>query len=125
MTARKTYAVALAILFLVEGILGLFSPVVFGVLTTNTLHSLIHIVLGIVGIMAARSGHSGDYLLFVGLLLLAVGLLWFVPGFSDVITRVLNVNRAVALLNVVIGVLSLFMTCNPKTRVQSRSHTSL
>ena len=125
MNARNAYTVALAILFLVEGILGLFSPMVFGILSTNIAHSLIHIVLGLVGIMAARSGHTGGYLLLVGFLLLAVGLLWFVPGFSEVIIRLLNANRAVALVNIVVGVLSLFMGCYARTAVQSRSHTSL
>lgn len=89
--------------------MGLFSPVVFGVLATNILHAVIHISLGIVGIWAANTGRFHGYLLFVGFLLLTVGALWFVPGIQDLLIRLLNVNYAVAIMNVVVGIVSLLM----------------
>jgi len=99
----RTFARILGTFLLIEGVWGLFSPVVFGVLTTNTLHAVIHIVLGITGIaLAARTAARG-YLLGVGGLLAVVGVLYFVPGVSGLVVGLLNVNFAVACFNIVVG----------------------
>ena len=94
---------------IIEGIWGLFSPVVFGVLSTNTLHAVIHIVLGVAGILAGRSDAARGYLLGVGGLLVVVGILRFVPGASDLVVSLLNVNMAVAYFNIAVGLLSLLI----------------
>ena len=125
----RTFARILGTFLLIEGVWGLFSPVVFGVLTTNTLHAVIHIVLGITGIaLAARAGARG-YLLGVGGLLALVGVLFFVPGVSGLVVgllavvgvlyfvpgvtglviSLLNVNFAVACFNIVVGLASIVM----------------
>jgi hypothetical protein len=88
----------------IEGVWGWFSPVMFGVLTTNFFHATIHIVLGALGLWASGNGRSRSYLLLVGGLLLVVGVLRFVPGGADIVISVLNVNRAVGLLNIAVGV---------------------
>jgi len=99
----------LGVFLLIEGCWGLFSPVVFGVLSTNRLHAVIHIVLGIVGIPAGRSGAARNYLLGVGALLAVVGVLRFVPGASDLVVSLLNVNFAVAYFNIAVGLISLLI----------------
>lgn len=109
MKTRTAYTITLGLFFLIEGIWGLFSPVVFGVFSTNILHSAIHIALGVWGVWAGRRGPTRGYLLCVGILLLVVGLLWFIPGAGDLTVRLLNVNRAVAVINVVVGLISLFV----------------
>lgn len=109
MNPRHPFTIALGLLLLVEGIWGLFNPLVFGVLATNTLHAIIHVALGIAGLWAGWAGRSRGYLLFVGILLLAVGLLWFVPGPKDLIVRMLNVNQAVAWVNIAVGIVSLLL----------------
>ncbi len=106
---RFSFTVTLGALLLVEGIWGLFNPMVFGVLSTNLLHAIIHVALGIAGIWCGRAGRVRGYLLFVGGLLLAVGLLWFVPSVQDIIVRLLNVNRAVAGVNIAVGIVALAM----------------
>jgi uncharacterized membrane protein len=106
---RSLYAVFIGAFLIIEGIWGLFSPVVFGVLTTNITHAVIHIVLGLVGIRAGLKGGSRGFCMFLGVLLLAVGILRFVPSIGDLIVTVLNVNAAVAYVNIVIGIVSLVM----------------
>lgn len=108
MLARR-FATLLGAFLLIEGIWGLFSPVVFGVLSTNTLHAVIHIALGIAGILAGRREFSREYLLGVGGLLLLVGILRFVPGASELVVSLLNVNVAVAYVNIAVGVISLLI----------------
>lgn len=105
----RRFAMLLGAFLLIEGCWGLFSPIVFGVLTTNTLHAVIHIVLGIAGILAGRSGAARNYLLGVGALLLVVGILRFVPGASDLVVSLLNVNLAVAYLNIAVGLVSILI----------------
>ncbi|MEO5903736.1 MAG: hypothetical protein ABIQ55_06990, partial [Gemmatimonadaceae bacterium] len=71
----STFAMVIGAFLLVEGIWGMFSPVVFGVLSTNWLHAGIHIVLGLVGIWTGMKGGSRGFLTFLGVLLVAVGVL--------------------------------------------------
>lgn len=105
----RRFAMLLGVFLIIEGCWGLFSPIVFGVLSTNTLHAVIHIVLGIAGILAGRSGAARGYLLGVGALLLVVGILRFVPRASDLVVSLLNVNFAVAYFNIAVGLISLLI----------------
>ncbi len=101
------WAIAVGSFLLVEGIWGLNSPVVFGTLTTNTLHACIHILLGIAGIWTGMRGGARKFSVFLGVLLIAVGVLRFVPGISDLIVSLLNVNIVVAWFNIAVGAISL------------------
>lgn len=101
------YATIIGVFLLVEGIWGEFSDVVFGVLTTNRTHATIHILLGIIGIWTGLKGGARGFCIFLGVLLIAVGVLRFVPGVDDLVVSLLNVNRAVAYFNIVVGIISL------------------
>jgi uncharacterized membrane protein HdeD (DUF308 family) len=105
----RRFAMLLGVFLLIEGCWGLFSPIVFGVLSTNKLHAVIHIVLGILGILAGRGSAARNYLLGVGALLVVVGILRFVPGASDLVVSLLNVNLAVAYFNIAVGLVSLLI----------------
>ncbi|CAN5755553.1 hypothetical protein BH11GEM1_BH11GEM1_04750 [soil metagenome] len=108
-STASRFAIAIGVFLLVEGIWGMFSPVVFGVLTTNMLHAAIHIVLGLVGIWTGTKGGASRFLMFLGVLLVAVGVLRFVPVAGDLLVSLLNVNVAVAWFNIVVGAVSLIM----------------
>ena len=105
----RQFAFIVSAFLLVEGIWELFSPAVFGVFTTNQAHGAIHIVLGIAGLAAAAKGAARGFLTFLGVLLLAVGILWFVPATRHIPEDLINVNRAVAIFNVILGAVSLMM----------------
>ena len=108
------FAIIVGAFLLIEGVWGLFSPVVFGVLTTNLTHATIHIVLGLVGIWTGVKGGSRQFCLFLGVLLLAVGILRFVPGAGDLLVTILNVNAAVAYVNIAIGIASILIALSSK-----------
>lgn len=108
--ATDIFAIVIGAFLLIEGIWGLTSPVVFGVLTTNLTHAVIHIVLGLIGIATGWRGQARAFCIFLGILLLAVGLLRFVPGASELIVSLLNVNLAVAWLNIVVGAVALLVS---------------
>lgn len=103
------FAIVIGAFLLIEGILGLSSPMVFGVLSTNGTHAVIHILLGLVGLGVGISGKARHYCMFLGALLLTVGVLRFVPGIGQMLVNLLNVNYAVAAFNIVLGVISLLV----------------
>jgi hypothetical protein len=102
-TPSNRFAAGLATLLLVEGAWGLASPVVFGVFSTNHLHAVIHLAFGAWGLVFALRDRSKQFLLTVGTVLLVVGVLFFIPE-GRAITDRLAVNRAVAVLNIALGV---------------------
>lgn len=103
------FALAIGGFLLIEGIWGLFSPVVFGVLTTNVLHACIHIVLGLIGIYTGMKGGARQFSLYLGILLVAVGIMRFLPVLGDITVSLLNVNQAVAIFNIVVGIIALLV----------------
>ncbi len=108
-TLADRFAILIGLFLLIEGIWELFSPVVFVVLTGNLLHGVIHITLGLLGIWLGWTARARGYCIFLGLLLLLVGGLWFVPGPKELIVQLLNVNQAVAILNLIVGAISLLL----------------
>jgi hypothetical protein len=103
------FAAALGLFLFIEGVWGLFSPLVFGALTTNITQATIHIVLGGIGIGLGLRGPARGYCLFVGLLLPIVGLLRFIPATAPWVIEILNVNPAAGKLNIILGGLSLLV----------------
>lgn len=101
------FAILIGLFLIVEGIWELFSPVVFVVFTGNALHGVIHIALGVIGLWLGWKARARGFCLFLGVLLLVVGGLWFVPGPKELIIKLLNVNQAVAILNLIVGAIAL------------------
>lgn len=115
----STFAIIIGIFLLIEGIWGLSSGVVFGIFTTNIFHAIIHIILGIVGLVLGIRQHARGFCIFLGILLIVVGILRFTPVASDIVITLLNVNIAVACLNILIGILSLAVSYAPKVKAQA------
>lgn len=111
--ASNGFAILIGAFLVIEGIWGLTSPVVFGVLTTNLTHATIHILLGVIGIATGWIGRARGFCIFLGILLLVVGILRFVPGADEIIVRLLNVNIAVAWVNIVAGAVALLLSFMP------------
>ncbi|PBQ30474.1 hypothetical protein CNR22_01390 [Sphingobacteriaceae bacterium] len=104
---NNLFAILIGAFLSVEGVWGLFSELVFGVFTTNLTHAVIHLVLGVLGIILGIRKTAGGYCTFLGILLVLVGLFWFVPVAGELIVQALNLNRAGAILNILIGIISL------------------
>lgn len=118
LSAVNIFVVILGMFFIIEGFWGLFSPVVFGVLTTNLLHAVIHLILGFGGVFLGLRNRGRNYSFFVGVLLLVVGLLYFIPGGEKLVVDILNVNSAVATLNIAVSVIAIILALlTPKTPV--------
>lgn len=101
------FIMIVSIFLLIEGIWGTVSPVVFGVFSTNLLHAIIHIVLGGVGLFLSLRANSVGFSIILGVLLLIVGLLYFVQRLQTDLVELLNINTNVAVFNIVVGLLCL------------------
>lgn len=101
------FALLAGAFYLTDGIWGFFSPVTFGVLSTNLLHTIIHTAMGVLGIYAARTTFARLWCLGVGLIVLPVGLLYFLPAVNGLLVTLFNLNHAVAILNIVLGIIAL------------------
>ena len=101
------YAYFLSLLLLVTGIWGLRSNVVFDAITTNRTHALIQLALAIAGLLTYRT-HARAYSVGVGLLLLSVGVLRFVPATLSQVTELVNVNGTGAVASMFIGLLGIY-----------------
>lgn len=105
----NAFSILIGAFLLIEGFWGLFCDVVFWILTTNTIHAVIHIVLGICGITLGLKHMARSFCIFLGLLLVVVGILRFIPVANEFVITLLNVNVAVAYLNIIVGLLSLLI----------------
>lgn len=105
----NNYVLLLGIFMLAEGIWGLFSDVVFGFMTTNKTHAVIHIALGITGIILSVAHKAYLYCILTGALLVVVGLLYMIPSTKNLSVQLLNLNGFVAVFNVVAGLIALLV----------------
>jgi hypothetical protein len=106
-SSSNRFTTAISTWLLVEGVWGLFSPEVFGILSTNRIHAAIHLGLAFWGLKAAFTGGTKSFLWLIGVLLILVGALYFIPG-GQALTDLLAVNEPVAVLNIMLGIASLF-----------------
>lgn len=103
------FAIIIGIYLIIQGFWGLVDPPAFGIFTTNITHATIHILLGIAGIYTGLKGGAYGFSLFLGILLLLVGIFYFIPGISEILVDLFNLSDVVAYLNITIGTVSLFM----------------
>lgn len=124
LTSVNIFAIILGAFFLIEGIWGMFSDVVLGSLTTNRLHAFIHLLLGVNCIYFGMRNRARKFILFVGVLLLVVGTCFFLPTVDKLVMDIFAVNKNVAYLNIIVGILSILIAVfSPKRKVDvSHSH---
>src|SRR3954466_14082791 len=98
----RKFSLRVGAFFILEGVCELFSPVVFGIFSSKPAHGLLHLLLGAAGV-AASATHAGKFLSFLGILLLLIAALWFIPGTRHVPEDLFNANSAVAIFDVLLG----------------------
>lgn len=87
-SVNRIVALALGIILTIVGIIGFFTPMenstgvraVFGIFDVDTLHSIIHLVTGLLGIAAAFTGQSRLYNQVFGVVYTLLGLLALIPA---------------------------------------------
>lgn len=107
MGVKKTYSLVLGIVLGVVGIWGLFSNMLLGVFGVNILQSILHLIAAAFGIYCGTKSNGKMYVMVIGWIGLALGILGFIPGVNDLFLSLLNINLATTVLHLVIGVVSL------------------
>lgn len=97
------YILLLSIFLLAQGVWGLFSETVFALLTTNLNLAIIHISLGITGIILSIRHRAYQFSIFLGIVLLVAGILYLVPATTSIMAGLLNLNNMGAVVNVLDG----------------------
>lgn len=117
---NDSFITLLGVFLLIEGVWGLFSNVVFGILTTNLIHAGVHIFLAVMGLLLAAKHRTKGFTGFIGVLLSFVGILYFIPATSFIVIKLFNVNEAVAVLNIIVAVIS-FMILLSYSKIHVRA----
>ena len=113
MFIQRIVAYLFGIVFIVVGIFG-FIPLVapkgalFGIFMVNPLHSIVHILLGVLGMAVAVINKEQLYTLYnkgIGIVYMLIGLLGFVPFIAPrgMLIGLIMINPADNLLHIAIG----------------------
>ena len=100
----------------------MFSPVVFWIFTTNLLHATIHLLLGVTGVYLGSRNQGRKFALFVGILLIFVGILYFIPGTDELVIKLFNLNNAVAYFNILVGIIAVLLALLTPKKIVQASH---
>lgn len=113
------YAGLIGAVLLVAGIIGFFysasfgSPgsvdAVLGILDVNAWHNLIHILSGVLGLLAFASGRAASrtYALVFGVVYIVVAIWGFIIGSHESILGFVPINTEDNILHVILGVLGI------------------
>lgn len=109
---QRTVALIAGIVFLLAGILGFIPALVpggalLGIFAVNPLHSIVHLLLGVLGLAAAFTGWSRLYNRAAGIVYLLLGILGFFPGImmNGQMLGMVSINLADNFLHLVLGVI--------------------
>lgn len=112
----RLYATVVGAILVIAGIIGFFysasfgSPgkvdEVFGILSVNAWHNIVHIVTGAIGLLVA--GYAArEYSLTLGIVYLIVAVWGFIIGSGDSILGFIPVNTEDNFLHLILGVLGI------------------
>jgi len=134
------YAGLVGATLVIAGIVGFFysssfgSPgnvdAVFGILDVNGWHNIVHILTGVLGLLAFGAGvyAARQYALAVGVIYIVVAVWGFIVGSGDQILSIIPVNTEDNVLHLLIGitgVLAGLATAEARTQRTSGAVTSL
>jgi len=86
-TVNRMLALVLGIVFILIALIGFFTPVrnptgvqgLFGILDVDFVHNLVHLITGLIAIMAALGGQARTFNQVFGIVYLSLGLLGLFP----------------------------------------------
>src|SRR3989338_10454783 len=104
---QKTYALVLGLVLAVVGVWGLFTTSILGLFGVNMFQSVLHLIAAAFGIYAGTKGDGTTYNQVLGWIAVVLAVLGFIPGVNDLLLQLLNINTAITVLHLAIGVVSL------------------
>lgn len=122
-TLINSFAIAVGVFLMAEGVWGLFTDTIFGYLTTNILHAVIHLVIGTIGLILGIRQTAQGYCIILGLIFLATGILFFLPAAGKHIAHLFNMNVPMANTNLFLGITALLVALSAGPSETARGET--
>lgn len=118
----RTFALVIGLLFLVMGILGFVPGVtmegeyLFGIFAVDAVHSLVYMLVGALGVAAYYWDRSRLYCRVLGVFLLLIGIMGFIPAlvFDEKLLGIFAVNLADNVLHLVVGAVAAYLGFAPQ-----------
>jgi len=123
-TTNRIVALVIGIVMVVIGIVGFFIPAenstgvqaLFGIFDVDVVHNLVHLVTGILGIVAAFTGWSRTFNRAFGVIYIVLGLLGLIPALyfpsgaygtdSGLFLGIMHINAGDHILHLVVGIVA-------------------
>jgi len=114
----------IGVVFLVAGIFGFIPGVtmdgeyLFGIFAVDAVHNLIHLLVGALGVAAYYWDWSRLYCQVLGVFLLLIGIMGFIPAlvFDEKLLGIFAVNPADNVLYLVVGAVAAYLGFAPQFR---------
>ena len=129
----KLYATVVGAVLTIAGIIGFFysssfgSPGtvddVFGILSVNGWHNVVHLATGLLG-LAAAGYFARTYALALGLVYLVVAIWGFIIGSGDAILSIVPVNTEDNVLHLILGLVGLAAGAASPAQRKTRTRTA-
>ena len=98
----------IGVVLVLLGLVGFVNAPVLGIFGVNMAQDLLHLVGGALIIWLAMKGSAKPTNMWVGIIALVVGLLWYAEGLDGgLLASIFAINAAISYLHVAVGVVSL------------------
>jgi len=107
---QKTYAMVIGAVLALLGLVGFVNNPILGIFGVNVAQDVLHLVGGALILWLASKGSAKPTNMWTGVIALAAGVLWFVPGTggnAGLLAGIFGINAAISYLHVAVGVVSL------------------
>ena len=105
---QKTYAMVIGAVLVLLGLVGFVNNPILGLFGVNVAQDVLHLVGGALIIWLAMKGSAKPTNMWVGIIALVVGILWFAEGLDGgLLNLIFGINAAISYLHIAVGVVSL------------------
>ena len=102
---QKLFAQSVGVVLILLGIIGFFNKPLLGLFGVNSLHNVVHILVGVIALWMVSKGSSQAFNKYLGMGGIVLGVLGFIPGVKDLLLEILAINTSTTWLHLLIGVL--------------------
>jgi hypothetical protein len=104
---QKTYAMVIGGVLAAVGVLGFFNNPILGLFAVNTLHNIVHLLSGGLGLWLANSGKGQMFNQYFGIAYTVIAVLGFIPVTAGILSSVLAITMTDTVLHAALGLISL------------------
>ena len=105
---QKTYAMVIGAVLVLLGLVGFVNYPILGLFGVNVAQDILHLAGGALIIWLAMKGSAKPTNMWVGIVALGVGILWFAEGIDGgLLSLIFGINTAISYLHIAVGVVSL------------------